>query len=60
MKDDDLEPIFTVEDRKNLEVLSIEALHQYISELEAEIERTREAVSGKELARASADTFFKS
>jgi uncharacterized small protein (DUF1192 family) len=60
MSDDDLEPIFTVEDQKNLEVLSIEALHQYIAELEAEIDRVRDAISGKHNARASADTFFKS
>ena len=59
MSDDDLEPIFTVEDRKNLEVMSIDALHQYISELEAEIERIREAISGKNNARTNADTFFK-
>ena len=60
MSEDDLEPIFTVEDRKNLAVMSIDALHQYISELEAEIERTREAIGGKHDARATADTFFKS
>lgn len=59
MNDDDLEPIFTVEDRKNLEVLSIEALHRYIAELEEEIARVREAISGKMDARATANTFFK-
>jgi uncharacterized small protein (DUF1192 family) len=40
--------------------MSIDALHQYISELEAEIERTREAIGGKHDARSTADTFFKS
>ena len=59
MRDDDLEPIFTVDDQKNLEVLSIEALHQYIAELEQEIQRVRNAIDGKQDAKATADTFFK-
>ncbi len=44
----------------NLEVLSIEALGEYIEELEAEIERVRAAITQKESARAGAETFFKS
>ncbi len=59
MNDDELEPIFTVEDQKNLEVLSIEALNQYIAELKTEIQRVRAAISEKQDAKANADTFFK-
>ena len=44
---------------KNLEELSIEALGEYIAELEAEIARIREAIAGKENARKGADQFFK-
>ncbi|MEK9722496.1 MAG: DUF1192 domain-containing protein [Rhodospirillaceae bacterium] len=47
-------------ERKNLEVMSIEALGEYIGELEAEIECVREAIRGKEAARKGADQFFKS
>ncbi|MBI1985934.1 MAG: DUF1192 domain-containing protein [Rhodospirillales bacterium] len=44
---------------KNLEVMSIAALNEYIGELEAEITRVREAIAGKEKARNGADRFFK-
>ncbi|MBT6095344.1 MAG: DUF1192 domain-containing protein [Rhodospirillaceae bacterium] len=45
---------------KNLEVLSIEALGEYIEELEAEIARVRVAISLKETARNGAESVFKS
>jgi len=45
---------------KNLEVLSIEALGEYIAELEQEIARVRETIAQKQAARAGAETFFKS
>ncbi|MBM10384.1 MAG: DUF1192 domain-containing protein [Magnetovibrio sp.] len=45
---------------KNLEDLSIEALGDYIDELKSEIERVREAIKEKELARNKAGSFFKS
>ncbi len=45
---------------KNLEVLSIEALGEYIAELEQEIDRVRETIAQKQAARAGAETFFKS
>jgi uncharacterized small protein (DUF1192 family) len=59
MDADDLEPQKKKADLKNLEVLSIEALNDYIAELEAEIARVRETIKAKEAARQSADSFFK-
>ncbi len=61
METDDLEPQHQKQKLvpKNLEELSIEALGEYIAELEAEIARVREAISGKETARKGADQFFK-
>ena len=61
MDDDDL-ALHHVEAKfqpRNLAVLSIEALADYIAELEAEIIRAREAVADKEAARDAADTVFK-
>ncbi len=45
--------------RKELDTLSIEALHDYIAELKAEIERTEAKIADKEKARAGAEAFFK-
>ncbi|MBI3113199.1 MAG: DUF1192 domain-containing protein [Rhodospirillales bacterium] len=56
---DDLEPQKQKPALKNLEVMSIAALNEYIGELEAEITRVREAIAGKEKARNGADRFFK-
>ena len=60
MDADDLEPNKKKPELKNLEVLSIEALHDYIGELEAEIARVRDTIKGKQAARQDADSFFKS
>jgi len=60
MDTDDLEPQKKKPDLKNLEVMSIEALNDYITDLEAEIARVRETIKAKEAARQSADSFFKS
>jgi uncharacterized small protein (DUF1192 family) len=57
---DDLQPPKKKPEPKNLEELSIEALGEYIAELEAEIERVRDAIRAKEAARQGADAFFKS
>ncbi len=57
---DDLEPQKKKPVPKNLEVMSIAALNEYIGELEAEIRRVRDAIAGKEKARQGADKFFKS
>ena len=57
---DDLENPQPVKTVKDLDVMSIEALYEYISEMEAEIGRVRKAIKDKELARESADAVFKS
>ncbi len=44
---------------KNLDEMSIEALGEYVAELEAEIARTREKIGEKEGARNSAESVFK-
>ena len=59
MVSDDLEPITVQPDKKNLEIMSIEALHEYIEDLRVEIARAEEMIGSKEAARASADTFFR-
>ncbi len=57
---EDLEPRAKEPQKKNLEIMSIEALKAYIGELEAEIARTSEAIALKEKARTGADSVFKS
>ena len=59
MDTDDLEPQKKKPQLKDLEVMSIEALHEYISELETEIARARDFIKGKHSARQDADSFFK-
>ncbi|MAH84658.1 MAG: hypothetical protein CBB68_10035 [Rhodospirillaceae bacterium TMED8] len=44
---------------KNLEEMSIEALDEYIIQLELEIRRVREAIVSKDMARSGAESFFK-
>ena len=44
---------------KNLDEMSIEALQEYIEEIEAEIERVQEAISAKKSARVGAESVFK-
>lgn len=43
-----------------LDTLSIEALNEYIEELEGEINRIRTAIAAKESWRGEAELFFKS
>jgi uncharacterized small protein (DUF1192 family) len=45
--------------QKNLEELSIEALVEYISELEDEIYRVSNTIAEKEIAKTNAKSFFK-
>ena len=59
MDTDDLEPPKQPPGAKNLEVLSIEALHAHIAELEAEIARARDMIAKKNSARAGAEGFFR-
>ena len=61
MDDDDLTP-HHVEAKfqpRNLAVMSIEAIAEYIAELEAEIARASEAIAEKQSARGEADSVFK-
>jgi uncharacterized small protein (DUF1192 family) len=44
---------------KDLDILSIEALGEYIDELEIEIMRAQDKISFKEKAREGAEIFFK-
>ena len=46
-------------DVKNLEVLSIDALEEYIGELTMEIERVREEIKRKNSARSAAESVFR-
>lgn len=59
MDSDDLEPRQRKPAPKILDEMSIEALGEYIDELEAEIGRVREAIKGKKSALSDADQFFK-
>ncbi len=61
MDEDDLEPQHQKKKLapKNLEEMSIEALEEYIAELETEIARVGEAIAGKQNARDGAEQFFK-
>lgn len=56
---DDLEPRKRPAEKKNLDILSIEALGEYIADLEAEIARTRAVITAKEKARDAAHAVFK-
>lgn len=59
MDSDDLEPRKLAPTVKNLEPMSIKELGDYISSLEAEILRARDAIKRKEAVRAGAEAFFK-
>ena len=59
MDSEDLEPRQKTVEQKNLDVMSIEALHDYITDLEGEIDRVRRAIALKETARGAADAVFK-
>ena len=60
MEEDDLEPRTLRPKPLDLDTLSIEALNDYIAELEGEIERVRAAIAAKESWRGEAESFFKS
>ncbi len=56
---EDLEPRAKKPDPVNLDIMSVEALNDYIAELEAEIARVREAIAHKQASRASAEDVFR-
>ena len=60
MEEDELEPRTLRPKPLDLDTLSIEALNDYIAELEGEIERVRTAIAAKESWRGEAESFFKS
>lgn len=60
VEDEDLEPKTLRPKPRELDSLSIEALRDYIAELEAEIDRVRQAIEAKESWRGEAESFFKS
>ena len=59
MDEQDLEPLTKRKKPKDLDVMSVEALEEYIAELEAEIARARAAIAGKQSHKAAAESFFK-
>ena len=58
MDTDDLEPTVKKNSIKDLDVMSIEALGDYISYLEKEIERVQKAIKAKKSAKSSAESVF--
>jgi uncharacterized small protein (DUF1192 family) len=59
MDTDDLEPIKKKPALKDLEVMSIEALREYIDGLKDEIRRAEDMIASKDKARSGAESFFK-
>ncbi len=56
---EELEPRKKKPQPKNLDEMSIEALGEYIEELESEIRRVQDAIEKKKAARSDADSVFK-
>ncbi len=56
---EELEPTKKKPQARNLEIMSIEALGEYIEELKSEIERVQAEIKRKQSARAGAEAFFK-
>ena len=59
MDSDDLEPRAVKPAPKDFDAMSIDALGEYISALQAEIARAEAAIAAKQAARAGAEAFFK-
>jgi uncharacterized small protein (DUF1192 family) len=60
MDAEDLEPLAKTIKPRDLTVMSIEGLEEYIEILKAEIERTESAIATKQSARQGAESVFKS
>jgi uncharacterized small protein (DUF1192 family) len=56
---DDLEPRKKMVEQRNLEPMSVQELNNYISDLEREIARVREAVVAKQNVRSGAESLFR-
>ncbi|UCH75646.1 MAG: DUF1192 domain-containing protein [Rhodospirillales bacterium] len=59
MDDEELPPQARQPDLKNLEIMSVEALEDYIGELEAEIARVRAEIAKKQQAKSAAESVFR-
>ena len=59
LEDEDLQPRTVKPKPKDLEPLSIEALENYIAELEAEIARVRVVIDAKRSHRSGAEALFR-
>ncbi|MEE8532128.1 MAG: DUF1192 domain-containing protein [Alphaproteobacteria bacterium] len=59
MEDEDLKPKVETPFPRKLEGMAIEALNDYIGELEAEIARVRVDISTKQAALSAADSVFR-
>jgi uncharacterized small protein (DUF1192 family) len=59
MEPEDLEPKKRKIEPKNLDVMGVKELDDYIAELEAEIARVRAAIAKKTTHRSAAESFFK-
>ena len=57
--EDDQEPLARKSQPMNLEIMSLDALRAYISDLEAEISRARLEIAAKEIARQGAEQVFR-
>ena len=55
---DELDPLTKKPKLKNLEIMSLESLSEYIEELEIEILRARKEITEKEKARQGAEAIF--
>ena len=59
MDDEDLQPQERKPDLKNLEIMSFEALEDYIGDLESEIARVRAEIAKKQSAKSAAESIFR-
>jgi uncharacterized small protein (DUF1192 family) len=59
MDTDDLEPLKAKPKPKNLEPMSVDELHAYIAELQAEIRRVEEDIARKKKHLSAAESLFK-
>ncbi len=59
MEDEDLKPKVETPFPRKLEGMAIEALNDYIGELEAEIARVRADIATKQAALSAADSVFR-
>lgn len=56
---EDLDPKTKKPKPRNLDIMGIEELEDYISDLEAEIARVRQAIAAKRSVKAGAEALFK-